>query len=297
VLVVVVFVIGVGNAFTGPALGASLPMLVPREDLAGAVSLQSFQMNASRVIGPAIGGVLYPLFGAAAVFVVNAATYLFAVASIAVVRFPRPQRREGDAKGLAQLLSGFRIAFHDALIRRALTVIACMSFFCLTFVGLMPVLASDNLGMDVRSLSYGLLYAGFGAGAALGAMSIGTVLAHRSKPRIVRVGFVFFAFLLAAFGLVRTPALAYPVAVALGFAYFAVVTSLSTVLQQHLDHQIRGRIMALWIMGFGGTVPLGTLAAGPIADRTSITVVILIGAAVALLLGWYADLTAVGAPS
>jgi predicted MFS family arabinose efflux permease len=289
-LVVLVLIIGAGNAFTGPAIGASLPMLVPRADLAGAVSLQSFQMNASRVIGPAIGGVLYPVFGAAAVFAVNAATYLFAVASIIAVRFPQP-RKETQDKGLAQLFSGFRIARRDPLIRRALTVIATMSFFCLTFVGLMPVIAADNLGMDVRSLSFGLLYAGFGSGAALGAMSIGTVLAHRSKPRIVRGGLVAFAILLAAFGLVRAPALAYPVAIALGFAYFSVVTSLSTILQQHLEDHVRGRIMALWIMGFGGTVPLGTLAAGPVADHTSITVVVLIGAAVAVLLASYADMT------
>jgi predicted MFS family arabinose efflux permease len=288
-LVVLVLIIGAGNAFTGPAIGASLPMLVPRGDLAGAVSLQSFQMNASRVIGPAIGGVLYPVFGAAAVFAVNAATYLFAVASILAVRFPRPARRDGDAKGWAQLFSGFRLARHDPLIRRALTTIASMSFFCLAFVGLMPVIAADNLGMEVRSLSYGLLYAGFGSGAALGAMSIGTVLAQRSKARIVRRGFVAFAVLLAAFGLVRSPAVAYPVAIALGFAYFAVVTSLSTILQQHLEDHMRGRVMALWIMGFGGTVPLGTLAAGPVADHTSITVVVLIGAAVALLLARYAD--------
>jgi MFS family permease len=289
-LVVVVLIIGAGNAFTGPALGASLPMLVPRADLPGAVSLQSFQMNASRVIGPAVGGVLYPVFGAAAVFAVNAATYLFAVASILAVRFPERVRHEDDEKGLAQLLSGFRIAWRDPLIRRALTVIATMSFFCLTFIGLMPVLAADNLGMDVRSLSYGLLYAGFGSGAALGAVSIGTVLAHRSKPRIVRGGLLAFAVLLTAFGLVRAAAIAYPVAIALGFAYFSVVTSLSTILQQHLEDHIRGRIMALWIMGFGGTVPIGTLVAGPLADRTSITVVVLIGAAVALLLASYGDM-------
>jgi predicted MFS family arabinose efflux permease len=95
----------------------------------------------------------------------------------------------------------------------------------------------------------------------------------------------------------RPAKIAYPVAVALGFAYFAVVTSLSTVLQQHLDDRVRGRVMALWIMGFGGTVPLGTLAAGPVADHTSITAVVLAGAVVAALLAWYADLRAVGAPA
>jgi hypothetical protein len=78
--------------------------------------------------------------------------------------------------------------------------------------------------------------------------------------------------------------LAYPVVIALGFAYFAVVTSLSTVLQSHLADEIRGRVMALWIMAFGGTVPIGVLAAGAVAAHTSITAVVLFGAAVALVL-------------
>src|SRR5207237_6276762 len=114
---------------------------------------------------------------------------------------------------------------------------------------------------------------------------------QHSKPRIVRVGFLVFALLLAGFGLSRTAAVAYVVVAALGFAYFATVTSMSTILQEYLDDRVRGRVMALWIMAFGGTVPLGTLAAGPLVDRTSITVVVLVGAGVAGLLGWYADLT------
>ncbi|HZN14743.1 MAG TPA: MFS transporter [Acidimicrobiales bacterium] len=289
-LVGCVLVIGIGNALSGPALSAALPQLVPRADLPGAVSLQSFQMNASRVIGPAIGGVLFPLFGAAAVFSVNAVTYLFAVAAIIAARFP-PTTRSGDQRGLRQLASGFTIAWNDRLIRRILTTMVAMSFFVLPFIGLMPVLAADNLGMDVKSLSYGLLYAAFGTGAALGAMSIGTFLAQHSKPRIVRVGFGVFAVLLAAFALCRTDALAYIVVGALGFAYFATVTSMSTVLQEHLDDAVRGRVMALWIMAFGGTVPLGTLAAGPLVDRTSITAVTLAGAAVCALLVWVGDLS------
>ena len=142
-----------------------------------------------------------------------------------------------------------------------------MSFFVLPFIGLMPVIAADNLGMDVKSLSYGLLYAAFGTGAALGAMSIGTFLAAATPSRgSCGVGCRVFA---VAAGGVRAGAAAprsRTVVVVLGFAYFAAVTSLSTVLQEHLDDAVRGRVMALWIMAFGGTVPLGTLAAGPLAD-------------------------------
>ena len=78
---------------------------------------------------------------------------------------------------------------------------------------------------------------------------------------------------------------------ALGFAYFCFITSLSTVLQEQLDDHERGRVMALWIMGFGGTVPIGNLLAGPLIDATSVTTVVLTGAVVAVALAAYADLT------
>jgi predicted MFS family arabinose efflux permease len=73
-------------------------------------------------------------------------------------------------------------------------------------------------------------------------------------------------------------------------AYFAVITSLSTVLQQRLDDGNRGRVMALWIMGFGGTVPIGNLIAGPLIEATSVTTVVLAGSVIALGLAVYADL-------
>lgn len=286
-----VLAVGVGQAINGPAYSSLLPDLVGRADIAGAVSLQSVQLNLSRVIGPAIGGVLYPAAGPAWVFAANAVTYLFAVWSVSAVRLPaRPADPDGADRGLARLLSGFVIARHDPLIRRILTTMTTFSFFSLAFIGLMPVLAADNLGMRPKSAAYGLLYAGFGIGAALGAVSIGTWLAHRSKPRIVRRGFAAFAVLLAAFALERVAGAAYPTVVVLGFVYFAVVTSLSTVLQEHLADHVRGRVMALWMMSFGGTVPLGTLALSPVAERTSVTLVALGGAAVALALTWYCDL-------
>jgi predicted MFS family arabinose efflux permease len=98
------------------------------------------------------------------------------------------------------------------------------------------------------------------------------------------------------FALLRAPAPAYPVIFAVGGAYFAVITSLATVLQSDLDEGVRGKVMALWIMGFGGTVPFGGLAGGWLAERTSITVMMLFGAAVAVVLAVVMDLRPDRAP-
>jgi MFS family permease len=289
-LVACVFAIGVGNSLSAPAIAAILPTLVPRADLPGAVSLQSVQMNLSRVIGPAIGAVIYSRTGAAPVFAINAGTYLFAVAGVILARYHPHAPGEVKERGLARLLSGFRLAARDPLIRRILTILVLFSFFSLTFVGLMPAIAADNFGIRPRSIEYGLLYAAFGLGAATGAISVGTLLAGRSKGPIPRLGLVAFAALLTVFALLRTDPPAYPLGFVLGFFYFLVITSLATVLQENVDDSSRGRIMALWIMGFGGIVPVGVLVGGFVANYTSVTLVLLIGAAAALLLAPYAKL-------
>jgi predicted MFS family arabinose efflux permease len=160
----------------------------------------------------------------------------------------------------------------------------------LPFIGQLPVLADRNLGIGPRSEQYGYLYACFGTGALLGALSIGTVLAGRSQEKVTRAGLVLFGVCLGGFSLIRTPAAAYPMIAVVGLFYFAVITSLSTVLQERLDDRNRGRVMALWIMGFGGTVPIGNLIAGPLIEATSVTTVVMAGAVIALALAAFANL-------
>jgi MFS family permease len=281
-LLLVVLAIGVANALTGPPLASILPTLVPRADLPGAIALQSVQMNLSRVVGPAIGGVLLPSIHASGVFGINAATYLFAVAGAYAIR-PVARTRSTE-QGLRRLLGGFAVARHDPLVRSVLVLIASISFFCLPFIGLMPVIAAENLGMSVTGFAYGLLYACFGLGAACGAIAVGSVLVGYRRDRVVAGGLALFGLMLLAFGLLRTSAPAYPVVFLVGLFYFATVTTLSTRLQEHLHDDVRGRVMALYMMGFGGTIPVGLLVAGPIAARTSITTVVVGGAAVAMLL-------------
>ena len=290
-ITVLVLAVGIANALGAPGMSAVLPTLVPREDLTGAVALTSIQMNLSRVVGPAIGGVLYAVLGtegAAWVFAINAATYGFAVVGLLWATYPRRADGRIAEAGLRKVLSGVRIARRDPYILQLLLTLTSFSFFSVTFVGIMPQIAQNSFGIDPKSWEYGVLYAVFGIGAALGATSVGTLLAEREKISMLRVGFVAFAALLTVFALVSAPALAYVVVAVLGGAYFHIITCLSTALQQHLADEERGRVMALWIMGFGGTVPLGVLVAGPFTDHY-VRAVMLVGVVWALVLAWWSD--------
>jgi MFS family permease len=288
VIVAIVFAIGIANALGAPGLSSILPTLVPREDMPGAVALMSVQMNLSRVVGPAIGGLIYHSLDAGPVFAINALTYLFAVAGLLFAHYPRRTGAVMEERGIARLLSGVRIARRDPLITHILVTLFTFSFFSLPFVGVMAVIAKYNLGIAPKSLEFGLLYATFGLGAALGAVTVGTVLAKRSKVALLRGGFIAFAALLAIFAVLRNDIPAFPVVALVGYVYFVVITCLSTVLQQHLPDEVRGRVMALWIMGFGGTVPLGVLAVGPFTEAHS-TEVLLVGAAWALVLAVWSN--------
>jgi MFS family permease len=291
-LVAITFGIGVGQAVFGPTYSALLPVLVSRQDLNGAISLNSAQMNGSRVVGPAIAGLMEAKLGASTVFLVNAASYLLVIWALYTVELPPPVAAEGEGSGFRKLLSGIEAARQDPVVGRSLVLVFTFSLLSLPFIGQLPTLADRNLGIEATSIQYGLLYTCFGAGAMLGALSIGTIWADRSMSRIVRVALVAFAGFLAVFAFVGSIGPAYPVIVLVGFAYFAIITSLSTVLQERLDDGNRGRVMALWIMGFGGTVPIGNLIAGPIIDRTSVTVVVFAGAVIALALAALAQLDA-----
>jgi MFS family permease len=285
--------IGLANAMGGPGMSAISPSLVPPEDLPGAISLFSFQMNMSRVIGPIIGQFLYASTdsnaGASAVFVINALTYSFAIYGLLAARYPRRAGATFEGGLFDRFTSGFKIAWNDPLLRRVLFILWTLSLLSLNFISFMPVHAARSFGIDPKTEPYGLLYAVFGLGAAAGAMSVGSIFAARDKASLIRPGLACFAVFLGAFALIRVAWMAYPVAGFLGYSYFLAITSLSTVMQSNISADIRGRVIALWIMGFGGAVGIAAIMWGSVAEWSVRTLIF--GGAV-----WAAVLAVIAAP-
>ncbi len=213
-LLAVVFAIGVGNALYAPVFSAVVPVLVPRHDMPGAISLNSVQMNASRVVGPAIGASIYARYGPSWVFVLNAVSFAFVIASLLRVTLPPPPA--SGTRGLHRLLEGVQVARVDRVVRQCLVTIFVFSFFSLPFITQLPKIAGDHLAIAPKSSAYGALYACFGIGAVMGALSIGTVFAQASKARLTRIGLVGFAGMLVVFGSLRAAGPAYLAILLLG---------------------------------------------------------------------------------
>jgi MFS family permease len=282
--------VGVANALNAPAFQASIPMLVPREHLAGAISLNSVMLNGSRVIGPAIAAVL-AIWGVTTsqLFLVNAATYLFLIAALVVVAVP-DVRGTHPERGWRRALTGLRIARERRVLSRLLLGMASFSFFCLVYVALFASVTRLNLGIDPEGSTFKWLYATWGLGAMVGALAVGSFLSQVPKEKLISVGFAGFAVSLAVFALLRSPEPAFPVGFVLGFFYFVAATAMITMFQQNMRDTERASVMPLWFMAFGGTVTLGGLAFGPVIDAVGARWVLLGGAVWAAFLVRWCDL-------
>ena len=297
-LVLCVFGSGVANALSQPSFQAVLPELVDRADMPGVISLNSTALNGSRVIGPILLLVLRPIgvradtaHGIATIFVINALTFLFAIAAVSSVSIRKTvARAPGDTRGLKQLLSGFTEARRNPVVGRCLLLMMGMSLFSLPFISQMPTIAERNLGIASRAGTYSALFGTFGFGAMLGSLAQGTVLSSIDKRKSTRWLVFGFGLALAAFALVRSPSPAFVAIFVLGFFYFGTTTSILTVVQQHIGDRDRAPIMSLWMMSFGGTVPLGGYWGGWAMDHWSVSGVLFIGAATGLVLAVFSDL-------
>ena len=282
--------IGISNALSAPAMQSSIPLLVRKEDLPGALSLNSVTLNGSRVVGPILAAIMLGVgVTVPQLFLFNAATYLFAMAAIVSITIPAT-RRYASERGLQTLLGGIRIARQRGVLSRLLVALAAFSFFCLPFVGFFPSVARLAFHIDSGSASYKWLYATWGFGAMLGGLASGTVLARFDRQRLITIAFRGFAVTMLVFALARSATVAIPVGFLLGFFYFLAVTPMLIIFQQNLRDSERARVMSLWFMAFGGTVTLGALAFGPLVDAIGPRPVLMISVVMAALLSWWCDM-------
>jgi predicted MFS family arabinose efflux permease len=163
-----------------------------------------------------------------------------------------------------------------------LLIMTAFSLMCLPFIGQLPAIAEQQLGIDARSTAYGYFYAAFGVGALVGAGVVGTVLLRADKVQVTRATLALFAVALAWLSTVETITVAYAAIFFVGLFYFALPTTLNTLWQHQVDDSIRGRVSALWVLSFGGTVPVANLIAGPVIEATSLGAVMLFGALAAI---------------
>ena len=282
--------LGLINTLDNTTRQSYVSELVPREDVANAVALSSAGFNSARIVGPAIAGLLIAQLGIAPAILVNGVSFIFVIGALLLVH-ERPEPRGARTTTLLEeVREGLVYAFGTPRIRLALGVLFVVSLFVFNFNVYVPLLAREVLHQDADG--FGFLMASVGMGAVAGALALG-VVAH-SRPTmplafaacLVACGGIFamagvHAFWAGALGRVVT-----------GFFSVVVTASCNTMLQLTAPDALRGRVMSLYTLVFGGTVPFGAFMVGLISEHWSVPVAFLtmggaglLGTA-ALFAGW-----------
>ncbi|MFZ5624921.1 MAG: MFS transporter [Gemmatimonadota bacterium] len=276
---------GLAAAFEIPARQALVAEIVGREDLPGAIALNSTVFNVTRVFGPVVSGLVLTGFGAAACFFANAASFLAAILallSMAPLPFDGVPARQDEDRSLRRAigyLKGKRRPRVLILLTAALTV------FGFSYVTMLPVYAREAMGRGPTG--YGGLVSATGVGASLAALAMAGAgwRIGRQRDRVVFGAATVFGLALILAGLVRSYWLAMML---FAFAGCAMITNnilTNTLLQTEVPNNLRGRLMGFYSLMVVGMAPVGALQAGWIAEHFGVRATLLIGGAVCLVAG------------
>jgi MFS family permease len=274
--------LGIVNAFDAPLRQAFLLELVgSREHLPNAIALNSAMMNGSRLIGPALAGMVLAYSSEAWCFLINAVSYLAVIASLAAMRLATPPPKPVAANWLAGLAEALRFAYGFAPCRILLGLVALVSFVAAPYASLMPVFARDILGGGAHTL--GLLVGASGAGAMVGVLLLATRKTAVGLERLIAVAGICAGIGLILFSLSRALWLSLMLLPLVGFGIIAIAASVNTIMQLVAADAMRGRLVSLHVAAFLGVMPLGSLAFGLLAEHVGAPATVAAGGTLCLL--------------
>jgi len=254
--------LGTGLAFNLPSWQATVPDLVPRGMVASAVALNSAGFNVARAIGPALGGFIVAVAGAQVAFGLNALSYLGLVAVLAVLArvMGSPDREQTSMRNAMAL--GVRFARFTPEFRKVMAVAAMFALTSSVIQSVLPV-RTEELGGGAGA--FGLLLGAMGAGALVGAFTRGPVTARLGRWSLpATVAIVGVAGV--ALGLVDSVPLAFAALIVVGVGWVWTLANLNATAQLMSPEWVRGRAMGLYMLSFAGTLPLGSILSGWVAD-------------------------------
>lgn len=275
--------LGLVNAIDNPARQSFVLELVGRKELRNAVSLNATEVNLTRIIGPALAGIIIAVVGLAPCFFINSVSYIGVLACLFLMNAHELQTVEPVKRAKGQLREGLAYVRRTPLLRDTLVMMAIVGTLTYEFVVTLPLLAKYTFGADVNG--YALLTSSMSVGAVLG----GLFTAHRrnTAPRglILAAGGFGAAVILVAISPNLLLALAAMVLV--GAFSISFVSLCNAILQLESDPRMRSRVMAMWTVAFLGSTPIGSPIIGWISEVAGARWGLAVGGLAALIAGFY----------
>ena len=267
---------GIINSFDTPARQAFVvEMVEDRAHLANAIALNSSMVNASRIIGPSIGGLVIAAVGEGWCFFADGVSYIAVIGSLLAMRVAARKMNPRTTSLATEFRDGFRYVSRFLPVRTALLLLALISFLGMPYTVLMPAIATNLLHGGAHTL--GFLMTASGVGALSGALYLASRKSIVGLGKVIIFSSATFGAGLAAFSFSRTLWLSLLILTFIGAGMMVTMASANTIVQTIVKEELRGRVMAFYTMAFLGTAPLGSITAGAIAERIGATHTILLG--------------------
>jgi MFS family permease len=278
---------GVAMAFDMPARQAFMVEMTSREDLMNAISLNSSIVNGARVIGPAVAGILMAQTGVGMCFFLNGLSFIAVIAGLMMMRLPEFVPPAEPESTWRHALDGFTYVAKHRRIRLLLMLFGIVGIFGWSYAVLMPAFAADVLHVDERG--YGALLSANGIGALCGALTVATFGQRISRRLLVFGGLALFSVMLLALAITTNYYVALACLAVAGWGMLLYFSTTNTLVQTSADDEMRGRVMGVWALVFGGMLPIGGLEAGTLSSYLGVRWAVAIGAiicALAALVVW-----------
>lgn len=274
--------VGLGFVVGGPAMQSIVPSLIRPGELTTAMALNTAPMTTARIAGPALGALVAAHLGADAAFAIAAATHLFFVVMIIIVRIPAPKAHRAGVD--YSVRAALRYVRRDRPLMLLLLAITAVGFGSEPSMTLAPAMANELGGGES---AVGELSTGFGVGAALGLIIISTVNRRIRSTMSSSLGLWLMVVGLILVSISPTVWLALCAFAVAGLGFSWAMTGVSTLIQERAPDELRGRIMALWMVGFIGSRPVAAAVVGTAADLLSVRTAFIV---TAVLLGLVATM-------
>jgi MFS family permease len=289
------FAIAIGAAVQLPAWQSLIPELVPRTQLRAATRLEMVSVNLARAAGPALAGLVIAVFGVPVVFGLNAFSVVFLAGALLLWRRAPAQSDVPRERFVPALRAGGRYVWHEPVIRRILLRVMLFITPGMALWALLPLVASQRLGLGAAG--YGALFGALGAGAIVAALVLGRLRNHLSTNGLLAVAGVLFAAAMVVIVLVPSFWAAMVVLVFAGLAWTGVISTLNAELQLFLPVWVRARGLAIYMVNFTGSMTVGALIWGLVAEGLGLQLTFFIAAGVMLvgvILGFFRRVSETG---
>jgi len=277
VLLILIFCLGLGSALNAPAWQAIIPDLVPRSELAAAVSLNSVAFNIARAVGPALGGLVVAALGSWAVFLLNSLSFVGVIFVLYRWRQEHVESISPTERIVEAMKAGGRYVRHDPALRAVLVrtgvYVSCAS----ALWAMLPLVARKELGLGAEA--YGILLGSLGAGAIAAAFMLPVARKRLSVNALVIIGTVVFAAATATLATVRIFWLLCLALFCGGIAWMTLMSSFSVIVQTIVPSWVRARVLATYMLVFFGSLAIGSAVWGAIAGRIGVSEALLCAAA------------------